>query len=406
MKTFRYLPVILALLLAACNKYDIQPEQAKGFIKFFSDTDLNESGVDVKQTPDGGYVAIGNSIAEGSGLSDIYLVKTDQYGNEESWSPVILGGDFDDVATSLQVVSDGYVILGYSKMDADSSYDMYILKTDLQGNKLWENWVEGSEDDRGSNLIATADGGFIASGVTRSHGLGVQNAWLVVFDADGKRVSILNNTAGYSNTTIVDTYITEGEHFYLVSAVLAEDNNRMHLFPVDKTYPSLVYPGVIIPDGSSPNLSINSMEALSGGDFLLCGSVNASSGFSEIYLARFHPASTSVQTTFSIVWETTHESEDPSDQADFFGNSVRVIDDNTFAVIGTKRETGNDDIILLLVDADGNEKSRTYYGDEGFQLGEGLDFTSSDNGLIIVGTNGAEDNSMISLLKTDSSGKL
>jgi hypothetical protein len=401
MKTFRYLPVILALLLAACNKYDIQPEQAKGFIKFFSGTSLNESGVDVKQTPDGGYVAIGNSTVEETGISNIYMVKTDQYGNEESWSPVLLGGDFDDVASSLQVVADGYVILGYSKMDADSSYDMYILKTDLQGNKLWENWEGGIEDDWGSNLISTADGGFIASGLSESYGPGIRNAWLVVFDANGEQIS--QSVSGVGGETILHTYITEGEHFYLMCGILEEIGNRMLLYGIDKADPKMVLNNT---PSNATNLTTNSMEALSGGDILVCGSVQSSSGYSEIILGRLHPISTNWQTTFSVVWEERYKSEDQGDQADFFGNSVKVIDDNTYAVIGTKQETGNDDIILLLVDADGNEKSRTYYGDEGFQLGEGLDFTSSDNGLIIVGTNGAEDNSMISLLKTDSSGKL
>ena len=59
----------LPLLLAACNKYDIQPEQAEGFIKFFT-SNSSEAGVDVKQTPDGGYVAIGNSEEDGNSDKD------------------------------------------------------------------------------------------------------------------------------------------------------------------------------------------------------------------------------------------------------------------------------------------------------------------------------------------------
>ena len=47
----------------ACNKYDVQPEQAEGFIKFFS-VNLREAGIDVKPTADGGYVAVGTSTDE------------------------------------------------------------------------------------------------------------------------------------------------------------------------------------------------------------------------------------------------------------------------------------------------------------------------------------------------------
>ena len=113
MKRLKYLLILFLPCFLGCNKYDIQPEQANGFIKFFFEG-LRVEGVDVKPTADGGYIALGNTTNESSGLRDIYLVKTDEYGNEESWSPVLIGGDMDDVATSLQVVSDGYVILGYS----------------------------------------------------------------------------------------------------------------------------------------------------------------------------------------------------------------------------------------------------------------------------------------------------
>ena len=112
MKSIKYIPLFLAILLAACNKYDILPEQAEGFIKFFNSTTLTETAYDVKETADGGYVAIGTTSDE-DGIRDLYLVKTDKYGNEESWSPVTIGGDYDDVGTSIQVVAEGYVVLGY-----------------------------------------------------------------------------------------------------------------------------------------------------------------------------------------------------------------------------------------------------------------------------------------------------
>ena len=108
MRALKYIMIFLLPCFVACNNYEIQPEQAEGFIKFFSSS-LGEEGVDVKPTSDGGYVAVGNSIDESTGLSDIYLVKTDQYGNEESWSPVIIGGDQDDVVTAGRVDRIAYL---------------------------------------------------------------------------------------------------------------------------------------------------------------------------------------------------------------------------------------------------------------------------------------------------------
>ena len=74
MRPLKYILILLLLCLIACNNYDIEPEQADGFIKFFS-TGLTEMGIDVKPTADGGYVAVGTTTS-GDGIRDIYLVKT------------------------------------------------------------------------------------------------------------------------------------------------------------------------------------------------------------------------------------------------------------------------------------------------------------------------------------------
>ena len=118
MRYKQYLLIFPALLLVACNKYDIQPEQAEGFIKFFSST-LTEQAYDVKETADGGYVMIGTTSDE-EGLRDLYLVKTDKFGNEASWSPVIIGGVFDDVGASIQVEADGSDVPGFVVYDQNA----------------------------------------------------------------------------------------------------------------------------------------------------------------------------------------------------------------------------------------------------------------------------------------------
>ena len=83
-----------------------------------------------------------------------------------------------------------------------------------------------------------------------------------------------------------------------------------------------------------------------------------------------------------------------------------MVDNNSYAIVGTRTETGNDDIILLHSDAEGNEVSRRIFGDDGFQQGMSLELTGFDGGLILVGNNGSEDQSMMALVKTDASGNL
>ncbi len=390
MKSIKYIPIVLAGFLPACNDYDIQPEQAEGFIKFFT-TGLAEQGYDVKPASDGGYVAVGTT-SDNEGIRDIYLVKTDRYGNEESWSPAIIGGESDDVATSLQVVSDGYVLLGYSNdTDGAGSYDMYLVKTDLQGNVLWEQYVGGSSDDRGTNLQLLSGGGFLAGGITSSFGVpGTRYAYLVTFDTQGNVTDL--NYSGEEGKTINGTYAVETSSEYVIcgsiqsglSQIFVYTFNKQNLGPENSKY-----------FGTVTDHYGSCIQVLSDGNLVLCGSAVNDQGFSEIYLQKLAP-------DLSSIW--VRKISEP--QADLAGNALRIAPDNSIAVVGTRTKTENDDLFLLFTDSEGNNPDLTFFGDDGYQRGNSLEPTTVDNGWIVVGTNGFEDQSMMSLMKTDPQGSL
>ncbi len=398
MRWIKYIPLFLALMLTACNKYDIKPEQAEGFIKFFSRT-LTEEAYDVKETADGGYVAIGTTIDESTGLRDLYLVKTDKYGNEESWSPVLIGGDYDDVGTSIQVVTDGYVILGYSKQTDTSEYDMYLVKTGLQGNVIWEVWEGDDNDVRGTSLQITSGGEYLAAGIRRNPAFGIYDYKIVRFDASGNVVKDRIISSGDASASVVDACIIETQDYYVIcSTVLFNQKNEIQIIPIfqDSHFPDggKSYP-------AAGDLYGNCIQELSDGNLLVCGTILNSTGLGNIYLNKITAALGTVPG-----WETYKTLPEPGGQVSFTGNSVRIINDNSYAIIGTRTETGNDDIILLYSDAGGTEISRRIFGDDGFQRGVSLEITGSDGGLILIGNSGSEDNSMMALVKTDAAGKL
>jgi hypothetical protein len=397
MRALKYILIFLLPCFVACNNYEIQPEQAEGFIKFFSNG-LGEAGVDVKPTADGGYVAVGNSTDASTGLSDIYLVKTDQYGNEESWSPVIIGGDLDDVATSLQVVSDGFVILGYSNDAAgNGDYDMYLIKTTLQGDIVWEKRIGGVADDRGTNLELLAGGGFIAAGITSSYvsSAGPRNAYWVTFDANGN--SINQKYSGITDETVFETYIIEAANDYVICGsigTLDPEISKIFITLIDKSNLSFKSSRLI---GTLTNHYGICIQELQDGNLILCGRSVNNQGYSDLYLQELTP-------DLNLVWEKNIS--ETGESSDLIPGSLRIAPDNSLAIVGTRTETENDDLFLLLTDADGNQTGFTLFGDDGYQRGSALETTAADNGWIIVGTNGFEDNSMLTLLKTDGLGGL
>jgi hypothetical protein len=87
----------------------------------------------VWQTQDGGYAIAGYSNSFGTGQEDVYLIKTDANG-EETWSRVF-GGDNEDLGSSVQQTLDGgFIVAGYAKSIGAGAADVYLIKTDREGN--------------------------------------------------------------------------------------------------------------------------------------------------------------------------------------------------------------------------------------------------------------------------------
>ncbi|MBL0913099.1 MAG: DUF5117 domain-containing protein [Bacteroidia bacterium] len=101
----------------------------------------------------------------GADRSDYWLIKTDLDGNV-LWQKVY-GSDKFDVLTSMAVTPGNVLILaGYSASDAsiDKSEnsrgkdDFWILAVDSSGNKLWDKTIGGSGNDRCIQVKALSDG--------------------------------------------------------------------------------------------------------------------------------------------------------------------------------------------------------------------------------------------------------
>jgi hypothetical protein len=162
-------------------------------------------GNNLGQLGDGGYIITGYTFSFGSGNADVYLVKTNGNGNV-LWSKTY-GGALDDYGYAVQQTPDGgFIINGSTRsFSANGQFDMYLIKTDLNGNLLWSKTYGGNNQDNGYAVEITSDGGYVATGYTHSFGAGQYDIYLVKTDANGYSGCNEGNPA-----TIVTTPATIG----------------------------------------------------------------------------------------------------------------------------------------------------------------------------------------------------
>jgi hypothetical protein len=143
----------------------------------------SDSASNAQQTSDGGYIAIGNTRTINANKV-AWLIKTDSNGNK-LWDKVVEGPVSEDLSyrsSGGQQTSDGgYIIVGETSKD-----HLWLAKTDANGNKLWDKtfpWVpDANVDAVKPSVQQTNDGGYIICGTNSSA------AWLVRTDSQGNEL--------------------------------------------------------------------------------------------------------------------------------------------------------------------------------------------------------------------------
>ena len=143
-----------------------------------------EGGKSVCQTSDGGYAITGVTWSFGSGEGDVYMIKTDSLGNR-LWEKAYGGALYEDGSSIQQTPDGGYAILATTRSFGAGGTDAYLIRTDSVGNVLWDTTYGGSNDDIGISLDQTSDGGYILVGWTWSFGAGGMDLYLIKTDSLG-----------------------------------------------------------------------------------------------------------------------------------------------------------------------------------------------------------------------------
>lgn len=147
------------------------------------------SGFDVAndfiQTNDGGFIIVGATDSKGQGYDDVWIIKTDYQGNL-LWDTTY-GGSGTDIANKiLKHNNNEFLIIGSTTSKGKGKEDAWIFKIDAQGNLLWEKTIGGSNSDIANSGFYTTSGGCIICGATSSTGNGGYDAWVIKLETENK----------------------------------------------------------------------------------------------------------------------------------------------------------------------------------------------------------------------------
>jgi len=154
-------PILFAAFLLFQNSVNAQSIEWE---KTCGDSITNQYCHSVIQCPDSGFVFLGRTMHPILNTSDIYILKTNRYG-DTIWSQTY-GYDYgEDIGEDIVNTSDGgFIICGTTTSIGAGSWDIYILKLDSLGDTIWTTTYGDIYTDMGKTIIETKDGNYCLTG--------------------------------------------------------------------------------------------------------------------------------------------------------------------------------------------------------------------------------------------------
>ncbi|MBN2364491.1 hypothetical protein JXL83_10220 [candidate division WOR-3 bacterium] len=360
----------------------------------------------IHQTADGGFVASGVTGSETGSNNDYWLIKTDAYGNE-IWARTF-GGPQDDVCEhSLQTSDGGYIMIGRTFTGVSHSHDIFIVRTDASGELLWSKTYGEVLDDFGVSILQVSDGGFVVIGFTDNFGGGWDDIWLIRTDKEGDTLWT-KTFGGYASDLAYSINATSDGGLIIAGSTesFGDDSAEIIRVMTDTVKKEQEEQGCHGPDQSMPVY----FDTCDSDGWLIrvdaSGEIVWSKTYGECEYDHFYHAkqtqdggfivtgvTRSAPGGFSDIWLVKTDGYGEVEWSKSFGGEkwdvgieVEQVSDGDFIVIGYTDSfgAGGKDVWLLKTDASGNLLWSKYFGETNEDSGYSIDLTH-DGGCIIAG---------------------
>lgn len=320
----------------------------------------------VRQTTDGGYIIAGSTGSFGSGASDIYVLHVDALG-EPDWSRVY-GGVGVDKGVACRELPDGYIIAGTTSSGANGSYDMLLIRVDLQGEPIWERSYGTSDWDL-CNALEVLPDGYILGGISYGDGMVNGAAYVVRTDLNGDTLWTKELGGSYRMECNGLTQTADQGIVLAGSMGTGQGTDDGFLSKLDGAGNQLW----LTPLGGGSTDVLRSVDETANGDLVACGITRSEGDVAQIFLV-------SVDSGGQFQWN-----QFIGNTADAGGSEVRRRLNGGFVFTGFNTlNLGEKDMILTTTDDAGYFQFGNNYGNGQPAEGYSIDATS-DGGYVVAG---------------------
>ncbi len=236
----------------------------------------------VARTDDGGLLVVGDSNSFGNGYKDVYILKLDQNGKEIT--SYVIGGEKEDSAQALTRTSDGAMMLvGYRELERSGNTDFFVMKLDQNGKKIWAKTYGEEQADRLNGVTATADGGIVATGSTRSYKSAQTDMSVMRLDNDGNIV--WHKIYGFKYYEYGNAVTGTGDGSVMVAggtSTLGKGGHSAYMIALD-TSGKLIWSHVY---GERNKDRMNAIARMDDGSIIAAGGSDSYSRASKFYLLK------------------------------------------------------------------------------------------------------------------------
>ena len=354
----------LALMLMVSQSF------GQGWEKVFGGNKLDE-GFSIVETDDRGYVVVGLSESFGADNDqDVYIFKTDVDGNL-LWSRIYDEGFIERGFKVIQTQDRGFAIIGDIQPDNSIDRNLYLLKVDIDGKFLWSKNYGGPGIQIGTDIVEDDNGDLLLAGSTQSEESGEDDFLVIKVSSSGEKIWEKTYGTEFKDKLAAATKVNDG--YALLGSVkdgVGFDNDIL-ILRIDQSG-AIKWDEVIKTDENEEGRDIITSQ---NGDLLISGIIKDEG---DALVARYTDSG-------RRLWTDTFDVAGLSESAEAI-----VEKPNGEIVIAGQAETSeiNIDFFLLGMDPNGNELWRNITGDV-----VNTDFAydlvaTSDGGFAFTGTLG------------------